>query len=53
MRKTIGFIGMTVGGGVGWWLGAFVGILTAVTLSAVGTGVGLYAANRVSDEYLP
>lgn len=49
----IAFIGTSIGGGVGWWLGARVGIMTASTLSAVGTGLGLYVARRWCDEHLP
>ena len=52
MRKLIGMLGMTLGGAVGWWAGAFVGIMTASTLSAVGSGIGLYAAYRVAEELL-
>ncbi len=53
MRGTLAFIGTTVGGAVGWWIGANVGIITAVTLSAVGSGVGLYYARRVADNVIP
>ncbi|HKU62318.1 MAG TPA: hypothetical protein VJQ44_13925 [Gemmatimonadales bacterium] len=53
MRKLLGWIGATVGGGVGWWSGARVGIMTAVLASAVATGAGLYlgwwAADRLVD----
>ena len=36
---------------VGWWLGAYVGLFTAVVVSAIGTGVGLYYGRRLA-EYL-
>jgi hypothetical protein len=42
---------MTIGGWLGWWLGAFVGIFTAFILSVVGTGLGLWAARRVTSGY--
>lgn len=32
----------TVGSGVGWWLGARFGIMTAFVLSMVGFGVGMW-----------
>ncbi len=51
MKKVLGFLGATVGGGIGWWLGAHVGIMTAFMLSMVGTGAGIYAGARVADHY--
>jgi hypothetical protein len=53
MQKTMAFIGMTVGGAVGWWLGNFAGIFGAVAVSAVGTGVGLYYGRKLADDFLP
>jgi len=52
MGKLMALIGTTIGGGIGWWLGAPAGIMTAFICSMVGTGVGLYAANRFTREYL-
>ena len=52
MTKLLVFLGATVGGSVGWWLGAFVGMFTAFTVSMVGTGVGMYAARRFALERL-
>ena len=52
MRTMMGFIGATAGSALGWWAGAGVGIMTATMLSAVGTGVGIYAAMRFTREYL-
>lgn len=52
MTKLLWLVGATMGGAAGWWLGAFVGIMTAVVLSAVGTGLGIYVARRVGSEYL-
>jgi hypothetical protein len=46
--------GATVGGALGWWAGAGIGVLTAFVLSVVGTGVGMYlgrwAAGRLLDS---
>ena len=53
MKGLVWFISTTIGGAVGWWVGAFVGIYTAVSLSAVGSGVALYYARRLADDYLP
>lgn len=52
MRTIIGWLAASVVGGVGWWLGSRLGLLTAVVLAAVGTGVGLYAGYRWFDENL-
>mgnify|MGYP001793023389 CR=1 FL=1 len=41
LGKVIWFIGGTVGGAIGWWLGAFVGVMTAYSVSTIGSGVGL------------
>jgi hypothetical protein len=53
MRKLLGWVGATVGGGVGWWAGARGGIMTAVFVSAIATGAGLFlgwwAADRLLD----
>ena len=53
MGRLLGFIGMTIGGWIGWWLGAFVSIFTAFMVSMVGTGLGLYYAQRVARRLLP
>lgn len=52
MNKIASFVGMTVGGAVGWYAGALVGFMTAFVLSCVGSGVGLYFARRVMQQYL-
>jgi hypothetical protein len=53
MKKLLGWVGATVGGSVGWWGGAHVGVMMAVVASAVATGAGLYlgwwAAERLLD----
>lgn len=53
MRKLLAILGMTIGGWVGWEVGAFVSIFTAFIVSVIGTGVGLYMANRLAGQYLP
>lgn len=53
MGVVIGFIGATVGGGVGWWMGERFGFMTAFILSTIGSGIGVYFARRVAKEYLP
>jgi hypothetical protein len=40
-------LGTSVGGAVGWWLGARFGLFAACWLSLIGTGAGLYAGRRL------
>jgi len=51
VRKIFKFIGATLVSGIAWWLGAMVGIMTAVILSAIGTGFGIYWGGKVADHY--
>jgi hypothetical protein len=53
MKAMIWIVSTTIGGALGWWLGMFVGIFTAVSLSAVGSGIALFYAQRLANEYLP
>jgi hypothetical protein len=46
-------IGMTLGGWLGWALGAPISIFTAFVIGMVGTGLGLYLSQRVSKRLLP
>jgi len=48
MSKVLAFLGATVGGAIGWWLGARVGTMTAFIVSTVGTGLGVYAGRRIA-----
>ena len=52
MSKIVTFLGASVGGAIGWWLGAPVGTMTAFVVSMVGTGVGMYAGHRVAARLL-
>ena len=45
-------LGATVGGAIGWWLGARVGIMTAFIVSMLGTGIGVYAGRRIAGSIL-
>ena len=50
MVKLMVFVGSTVGGYVGWWLGERFGFMTAFMLSMVGTGVGMYYGARFARD---
>ena len=51
MSKLLGFIGATLGGALGWWVGSAVGIMTAFMVSTVASGVGLYLGRKLADHY--
>jgi uncharacterized membrane protein YeaQ/YmgE (transglycosylase-associated protein family) len=51
MNKILGFVGATVGGYAGWWLGAHVGIMTAFIVSIIGTALGVYAGRQIARNY--
>jgi len=46
------FVGMTVFGWLGWWLGEQVGLMTALLLSGGGSLLGVYLGWRVWRDYL-
>lgn len=49
--KLLGFIGATIVGAIGWWIGSPVGLMTAFILSTIGSGLGLYLGRKVADHY--
>lgn len=51
MRKVLTFVGATLGGAVGWWLGSLVGFMTAFFVSMVGTAAGVYYGARIAKTY--
>ena len=44
---------MSIGGWLGWTLGALVSFFTAFIGGVIGTGVGLFFANKFVRNYLP
>ena len=51
MSKLFSFLGATIGGYAGWFLGAKIGFTTAFMLSMVGTGVGIYYGRLIARHY--
>ena len=49
MSKLLALVGSTIGGGIGWWLGARIGFMTAFFVSVVGGGVGWYIGRRIAN----
>lgn len=52
MKKLLVFLGAFIGGTVGWYLGALVGIMTAWMISVVGTAAGVLVTRRWIDANL-
>jgi uncharacterized membrane protein YeaQ/YmgE (transglycosylase-associated protein family) len=51
MNKLLALFGMTVGGWIGWAIGAPMGLFAAFILGIVGTGAGLYLGRRIASDY--
>ena len=51
MGKLFSFIGATIGGYAGWFVGAKIGFTTAFIVSMIGTGVGMYYGRRIAQNY--
>jgi hypothetical protein len=54
VTRLLMFIGMTVGGYFGWWVGDYIGLgmMGSLVLSTIGSAVGVYAAWKVLTRYL-
>ena len=52
MRGIFATLGTVLAGSVGWAVGQLVGLGTAVVLSAIGSGVGIYYGRKLFDEWL-
>ncbi len=54
MTRLLMFIGMTVGGYIGWWVGECLGfgLMGDFLVSSLGSLAGIYAAWRVLTDYL-
>jgi len=51
MKKLMVMLGTTLGSGIGWWLGAGIGIMTAFMLSMVGFGFGMWGAAKLAKRW--
>lgn len=52
MEKLMGFVGATLGSLAGWYLGDLIGFATAVVLSMVGTGFGMWLGRWAAQRWL-
>lgn len=53
MQRILNLCCMTIGGWIGWALGAKVSIFTAFVVSMLGTGIGLYYSQKIARTLLP
>jgi len=51
LTKLSSFVGATVLGSIGWWIGEHNGFVTAFVLSMIGTGFGMYYGVKVARHY--
>jgi hypothetical protein len=49
--KMLALVASMVVGSAGWWLGEKIGLFSAFTLSAVGTGLGIYLGRRLAIHW--
>jgi hypothetical protein len=54
MHRLLIFIGMILGGYVGWWAGEYIGLgfMGAFLVSTLGSGIGVFVAWRIMRDYL-
>lgn len=51
MQKLLGGVGAFAGSSLGWAIGAHISLFTAIFVSALGTGVGLYYGRKLAREH--
>jgi len=51
VSRLCAFVGATLGGSAGWWVGSRLGFATAFFMSVAGTAAGVYAGRRVARDY--
>ena len=54
MNRLLIFIGMILGGYIGWWAGDYIGLglMGTFLVSVLGTVAGVYVAWKVGEDYL-
>lgn len=53
MNKLLAFLVGSITGAIGWWLGAKIGLMTAIFLSLITTAIGMYYAMKWARENMP
>ncbi len=52
MKKIILFFSISIFSGIGWWLGAHIGMMTAYLVSLVGSIFGVVIGVKFNQNYL-
>ncbi len=52
MNKLCIFLGMTILGWIGWWIGDKIGLTTGFVFSGIGSLTGVYVGWRINRDYL-
>ncbi len=54
MSRLLIFIGMTLGGYIGWWAADYfgLGLMTTFLVSTLGSAIGVYVAWRIMRAFL-
>jgi hypothetical protein len=52
MQRIVGLFGATLLGGLGWWLGEHIGMITALWLSLLGSAVGMIGGRVLVQRYI-
>ena len=52
MPILLAFVGATLAGALGWWLGAFIGPMSAYIVSTLASGFGFYCGRKLARELL-
>jgi hypothetical protein len=52
MTKLFIFVGISLGGWIGWWIGDHIGIWTAFLMSSAGSMIGLYLGWRIARDLM-
>jgi hypothetical protein len=51
MKKLLIFVGMTAGGWIGWAIGERIGVMTALIVSTIFSGIGVYVGWRMGQAF--
>jgi hypothetical protein len=52
MSILLAFVGATLAGALGWWLGAFIGPMSAYLVSTIASGFGFYYGRKLAAGLL-
>jgi hypothetical protein len=53
VKRLLALVGMTVGGWLGWAIGAWFSLFAAFVVGMIGSAAGLYLVNRYLFDWIP